>query len=384
MRHCPACQATVVDEPPPSECPACGQEAPARGFPDDPLLGTTIDGRYRLEGRLGAGGMGVVYRAHARQGQVRAVKVLHGWLSQSEDMVRRFRREARAAARLHGPHAVRIEATGELPGGALFIAMELVEGESVSQRLRRAGWLEVRDGLELLAQAADGLAEAHAAGLVHRDLKPDNLLLEPVTGGPGFRVRILDFGIVKHLDATQGTVGQTVTGRVFGTPEFMSPEQARGAADLDHRSDIFSLGVCAYLWWSGQLPYTGPNAQAIMIARLTDDALPLSEARPGRRFPAEVDALVARMLAREPANRWPDMASVARAAREALAALEAPRPSRPPTRPVAPVHPPRRRSTPMAGVSGRAPTPRRVLRIGLAVGAFLLAMWGVAWFLGPG
>ncbi|MCK6575417.1 serine/threonine protein kinase [Myxococcota bacterium] len=383
MRHCPGCQATIDTEPPPVVCPACGQDAPARGFPEDPLLGTTVDGRYRLEGRLGAGGMGVVYRARTRDGQLRAVKVLHGWLSQSEDMVRRFRREARAAARLHGPHAVRIEASGELPGGALFIAMELVEGESVSQRLRRAGWFEARDGLELLAQAATGLAEAHEAGLVHRDLKPDNLLLEPVEGSPGFRVRILDFGIVKHLDASLGTVGQTATGRVFGTPEFMSPEQARGAVDLDHRSDIFSLGVCAYLWWTGQLPFSGPNAQAIMIARLTEDALPMSEVRAGRRFPEALDALVARMLARDPAERWPSMEAVARAAREALAHLQTPAADVPQTRPVTPVAPPRRRSTPGRGVSGPNSTARRTLRVGLVVAAFLLAMWGVAWMLRP-
>lgn len=263
--------------------------------------------------------------------------------------------------------------------------MELVEGESVSQRLRRAGWFEVRDGLELLAQAASGLAEAHAAGLVHRDLKPDNLLLEPVPEPPGFRVRILDFGIVKHLDAAQGTVGQTATGRVFGTPEFMSPEQARGAADLDHRSDVFSLGVCAYLWWTGQLPYTGPNAQAIMIARLTDDALPMSEVRPGRRFPAEVDALVARMLTRDPAARWQSMDAVARAACEALATIAAPPAARPgpDTRPESAVHSPRRRSAPLKGASGVSMATRQTLRVGLAVLAFLLAMWGVAWFLRP-
>ncbi len=382
MLYCPGCQEIVQGVAPMGECPACGRDAPTRGWPDDPLLGTTISGRYRLESRLGAGGMGVVYRARDRAGRALAVKILHAYLSTSDDMLRRFRREARAAARLRGPHAVRVFESGELPDGSLFIAMELVGGESISRRLIRTGWIEAGEGLELLAQLADGLAEAHAAGLVHRDLKPDNLLIEPAEDAAGFRARILDFGIVKHLDAAQGTVGQTVTGRVFGTPEFMSPEQARGDPDLDHRSDIFSLGICAFLWWTGRLPWEGPNPQAVMLSRLTTDAPPLSEARPGRHFSPAVDALVARMLARSTADRIPSMEAVAAAARAAARQLVEPADSTA-TRPVEATPEPRRPPTPLRLEPS---VTRRLGRVGgyvLLVGAFLAAMWGVAWLLAP-
>jgi serine/threonine protein kinase len=249
--------------------------------------------------------MGTVYRAQSRDGRLYAVKTLHPWLSQSDDMNRRFRREARAAARLEGPHTVRVQDSGELPDGTLFIVMELVDGESLTDRVEREGWLDAPTTLRILRQLALGLAEAHALGLVHRDLKPDNIYLTP--GPAGDHVKILDFGIVKYLDAALGTIGQTDTGRVFGTPEYMSPEQARGDPDLDHRSDIFSAGILAFVCLTGRLPWEGADPRAAMVRRLTEDAPRVTAVRRDLEVPAALVDLVARMLARVPADRptWP-------------------------------------------------------------------------------
>jgi serine/threonine protein kinase len=344
---------------------------PSRGWPDDTLLGTTVLGRLRLVRRLGSGGMGTVYRAQSRDGRLYAVKTLHPWLSQSDDMNRRFRREARAAARLEGPHTVRVQDSGELPDGTLFIVMELVDGESLTDRVEREGWLDAPTTLRILRQLALGLAEAHALGLVHRDLKPDNIYLTP--GPAGDHVKILDFGIVKYLDAALGTIGQTDTGRVFGTPEYMSPEQARGDPDLDHRSDIFSAGILAFVCLTGRLPWEGADPRAAMVRRLTEDAPRVTAVRRDLEVPAALVDLVARMLARVPADRPADMAEVVRA----IDALERDQDNQGPTR-----------ASPHRSASPEPPgsETRRVTR-GLAKGLwstgllFFAAMAGVAFAL---
>ena len=324
VRYCVHCHSTLADADA-EACTACGQVKPSRGWPDDPLLGTTILGRMRLARRLGAGGMGTVYRAQGRDGARFAVKTLHPWLSQSDDMNRRFRREARAASRLSGPHTVRVHEAGELPDGTLFIVMDLVEGESLTDRIERDGWLSARAALRIIGQLAEGLSEAHAAGLVHRDLKPDNVYL--TQGVDGDHVKVLDFGIVKYLDAALGTVGHTDTGRVFGTPEYMSPEQARGDEDLDQRSDIFSAGILLFLCLTGRLPWEGADPRASMVRRLTDDAPLISAVRPDLTFAPGLVTLCARMLARDPNHRPADMRDVLAAMRglelEAPAAREA-------------------------------------------------------------
>ena len=370
VRYCVDCQGTLVG-PEAEACPGCGRVMPSRGWPDDTLLGTTVLGRLRLVRRLGSGGMGTVYRAQSRDGRLYAVKTLHPWLSQSDDMNRRFRREARAAARLEGPHTVRVQDSGELPDGTLFIVMELVDGESLTDRVEREGWLDAPTTLRILRQLALGLDEAHALGLVHRDLKPDNIYLTP--GPAGDHVKILDFGIVKYLDAALGTIGQTDTGRVFGTPEYMSPEQARGDPDLDHRSDIFSAGILAFVCLTGRLPWEGADPRAAMVRRLTEDAPRVTAVRRDLEVPAALVDLVARMLARVPADRPADMAEVVRA----IDALERDQDNQGPTR-----------ASPHRSASPEPPgsETRRVTR-GLAKGLwstgllFFAAMAGVAFAL---
>ena len=252
--------------------------------------------------------MGVVYRARDQHDLPIAIKTLRIQHRMSPQLVRRFRREARTAALLRGPAAVRVHDAGELDDGTLYYAMDLVEGESLRQRLRRSGPLPVDEVLLVLRQLAVGLIEAHDLGLVHRDLKPENLLLSP---GPDGRMvlKVLDFGVVKILDERVGTVGGTETGQIFGTPEFMSPEQVRGATDLDARSDIFSAGVCVFLLLVGRLPYPATTPQGSMLIRLDRDAPHLSQACP-RPFPVGLDYIVARMLARTQDERYPSMTAV--------------------------------------------------------------------------
>ncbi len=307
MRVCDKCGHNL--EPPGPRCPSCKREQPARGWPTDPLIGRSVGGRYRIERRLGVGGMGVVYRAVGRDGAAVAIKTLHTHLVQHDDMVRRFRREARSASMLEGPHTARVYETGELPDGTLFYVMELVEGRSLTRWLDQ-GALPVSVAVDLMKQLAEGIAEAHGLGLVHRDIKPDNLLVGE--GAEGLHLCILDFGIVKVTDAAIGTVGATGTGKVFGTPEFMSPEQARGAQAVDLRTDIFSAGICFFAMLTGKLPYAG-TPQASMMARMINEAPKLRSVRPA--LPEELEGIVARMLERDPDQRFQHMDEV-------LAALE--------------------------------------------------------------
>lgn len=304
MRVCPACHANLPDDP--RWC-ACGRERPPRGWPTDDLVGRSVAGRYRIERRIGVGGMGVVYRATGRDGEPVAIKTLPSRLADAEDLARRFRREARVASLLRGPHVVEVRDAGELPDGTLYYAMELVDGTPLSRLLAR-GPLPVRSALLLLGQLADALAEAHGLGLVHRDLKPDNLLV--VTGAGGLCLKVLDFGIVKVLDPALGTMGATQDGKIFGTPEYMSPEQARGAASVDHRTDIYSAGVCAFAMLTGRLPFEGETPQQAMLARMAHDAPLLSAVLGPDAVPPVVEAMVARMLARRPEDRYPDVATL--------------------------------------------------------------------------
>lgn len=315
MRVCHTCHTNV--EPGAAVCPGCAAEQPLSGWPGDPLIGRSVAGRYRIERRIGVGGMGVVYRAVDREGQPVAVKTLHAHYGQSDEMVRRFRREARMAALLKGPHVCQIHESGELPDGTLFYAMELVLGRSLTQILEEDGALPVPEAVDLLRQLAQGLDEAHELGLVHRDLKPDNLIVS--VSGRGFRrLRILDFGIVKVLDKNIGTVGQTGTDKVFGTLEYMAPEQAQAAKQVDRRADIYAAGVIMFAMLANRLPFSGDNPHAVMIARIRKDAPALSRVVGPGVIPEALEALVARMLARDPAARPQTMSEV----RDALEALD--------------------------------------------------------------
>jgi tetratricopeptide (TPR) repeat protein len=326
---------------------------PARNNPlTDPAarLAASLADRYRLERELGRGGMAVVHRAYdVRHDRPVAIKILRPELAASLG-ADRFLREIRFAARLQHPNILPLLDSGELAAEAglgppvLWYAMPLVEGESLRDRLLRGGPQPLPDVLRWTAELADALAYAHAHGIVHRDLKPENVLLSAAGGEPGVPPHALlaDFGVARALE-TGADDRLTETGLAIGTPAYMSPEQSLGDATVDGRTDLYSLGCVVYELLTGEPPYTGPTAQAIVAKRLTD---PVPSARRLREsVPPALDLVLQRLLAKSPADRYAGAADLSAALSAALAAAH---PSDASTAIApAPVHPPRRRSRPV-------------------------------------
>ena len=311
--HCGECQADLPDAA--RFCLSCGARV-ERAAPDatiDPLreaLTKAIGFQYQIERLLGRGGMGAVYLAHelALDRDV-AIKVLPPEQAGASDVRERFRREARTAARLSHQHIVPLYTFGEVSGLVYFV-MGYVKGESLASRLERQGPLDSEAARTLIAGVADALAYAHRLGVVHRDIKPDNVLIDAESGAP----LLTDFGIAKATitDAQQTTAQLTTAGQLVGTPHYMSPEQAMGQPDVGPASDLYSLGVVAYEIVSGVRPFAGQNPMDVLTQRLTRDPKPLTSVAP--EVAPDLAQVIMRCLQRDPANRWPD----ARSLREAL------------------------------------------------------------------
>jgi serine/threonine-protein kinase len=268
---------------------------------DKPLparLAEALGDAYTLEGEIGRGGMGVVYRARDERLQRRvAIKVLPPELAYQKDIRERFTREAQTAARLSHPHIVPIHTVGEGQGLVYFV-MGYVDGESVAGRIRRRGKLPMDEARRIMMESADALSAAHALSIIHRDIKPDNILLE----GPRGRVMVTDFGIAKALSSTSGAT-LTGAGVAIGTPAFMSPEQAAGEREIDGRSDVYSLGVVSFQMLTGELPFTAPTVAGILMKQITEPAPDVRTRRPD--VPEELALAVSRCLEKDPENRWP-------------------------------------------------------------------------------
>jgi serine/threonine protein kinase len=280
------------------------------------MLGTTL-GNYRIERQLGAGGMGVVYEGtHVLLGRTAAVKVLLAKYSQDDSIVQRFFNEARAATAIKHPGIVEIYDFGHAPEGA-YIVMELCDGESLATRIRRRRTMPVVAAVTIVRHIAGTLAVAHAAGIIHRDLKPDNVFVvrDPDIEG-GERIKLLDFGIAKLATETAGP-SQTTTGVIMGTPNYMSPEQCRGAGQIDHRSDLYAIGCILFELLCGRVPFVGEGSGDIIGAHLLTPPPQPSSLMPA--IPAELEALVLRLLAKKPAER-PESASALAAELQRLAA----------------------------------------------------------------
>jgi serine/threonine-protein kinase len=242
--------------------------------------------------------MGVVYRARDERLQRRvAIKVLPPELAFQSDIRARFTREAQTAARLSHPHIVPIHTVGEGEGLVYFV-MGYVDGESVAGRIKRRGKLPVEEARRIMAETADALGAAHTFGVIHRDIKPDNILLEGTRG----RVMVTDFGIAKALSQASGAT-LTGAGVAIGTPSFMSPEQAAGEREIDGRSDIYSLGVVAYQMLTGDLPFYAPTVAGILMKQITEPAPDVRGKRPD--IPEDLALAVSRCLEKDPENRWP-------------------------------------------------------------------------------
>lgn len=267
---------------------------------DDELLGRTLGGTYRIEARLGAGGMGAVYRAtHLRTSRSYAVKVLLPEVAVRRDAMARFRREAEAVGALGHANVVAIHDFDVAEGWA-YLVMDLLEGEDLAARLRRVGRLSVAEATAIAAGIGAGLAAAHARGLVHRDLKPANVFLARQAGAPE-RPLLLDFGLAKSL-VEDGELSQlTASGVVMGTPQYMSPEQASGLP-LDARADLYSLATIYYEMLAGRTPFEAPTVPALFARLATEPAPPIDRFRSD--VPPNLAYAIARALGKSPDERF--------------------------------------------------------------------------------
>ena len=270
------------------------------------LSGRTLDGKYQLEAKIGTGGVGAVYLAtRLHIGDKVAVKVLRSDKSGDAQATERFRLEARMAAHLKHPNAVVIYDYGVTADGLRYLVMEFVEGRTLRQLIAHQGALPVSFVAEINAQICAALDEAHRQGLIHRDIKPDNIIVQETTAG--LRVKVLDFGIAKL--SSLGASNLTQTGTIVGTPRYMSPEQCM-SEQLDGRSDIYSLGIVLYEMLCGIVPFNAPSSTAIAVQQVTQPPPPLRQINPN--VPPEVEAVILRTLEKKREARPPTAADLAK------------------------------------------------------------------------
>jgi eukaryotic-like serine/threonine-protein kinase len=269
-------------------------------------MGDVVAGKYRVDHVLGAGGMGIVVAAMQLELDRRvAIKFLLRAVAKNEEVVARFSREARAAARMQGEHVARVLDVGALPDGLPYMVMEHLEGSDLAERISVQRGMPLEEIARIVIEACDALAEAHAAGIVHRDLKPANLFLARQPDRTT-TVKLLDFGISK---APTGSAGITSTQAVIGSPVYMSPEQLVSAKNVDHRSDIWSLGVVLFEALAGVPPFNAESMPQIVTRILHTPAPRMLETRPD--LPPQVDQLVAACLEKDPAARPQNVAQLA-------------------------------------------------------------------------
>jgi serine/threonine protein kinase len=281
----------------------------------DPFIGRDIlNGSFHILQKVGSGGMGSVYKALQREmNRMVGVKILHPKLADRKDLVSRFGREARAMSQLSHPNIVRVFLYGELEDGSLYIIMEFLEGKNLNQTVRAEGPFSIDRALPILVQASSALDEAHRAGIIHRDLKPENIFLVQKGTLRDFP-KVLDFGLAKvgERQLRPGSVILTQEGMVFGTPEFMSPEQAQGKR-LSPASDVYSLAIILYEVLTGKLPFDAKGAMEFIQLHVTGKPIPLNKRVPGRTFPPELEQIVDRALSKRPEDRFATAAEFARA-----------------------------------------------------------------------
>src|SRR5690348_9480853 len=271
------------------------------------LRGTTLNGRYRLEDRIGAGGMSTVYRATDETLQrTVAIKLMNREIATDSDQLERFRREARAVAQLSHPHIVGVIDYGE-DDGRPYIVFEYVEGETLKERIRRSGRLPITEAVAYAIEIARALGTAHARHIVHRDVKPQNVLVDEEGSA-----KVTDFGIARSLDED----GLTADGRVLGTTDYVSPEQALGH-DVNGQSDIYSLGVVLYEMLTGDVPFHGENQVSVAMKHVREDLPDVKEVRP--EVSAGLAAVLDRMTEKELDRRYADVDTLVADLEEALA-----------------------------------------------------------------
>lgn len=263
-----------------------------------------VGGKYKLERILGRGGMGDVYAASTPNGERAAVKLLRSEHASTDALIERFKREAKIASRVQSPFVAKMMGAGHARDGDLWIAFELLEGETLRERIRRAGPLSVRDAGPIVDDILQGLIAVHAAGVVHRDIKPSNIFLATNPAGEVI-AKLLDFGVSKVDGARSGSSNPALTGEddTLGTESFMAPEQLGRSAGVDVRADLYALGVTLFYALTGTLPFLGATAAARLQHRQTEDPRTLTAAT-GQEWLPELEHFIRRLAARQPEERF--------------------------------------------------------------------------------
>lgn len=316
MKVCPVCDKEYSDTQ--SLCPV---DAAALQVANDSLVGQTLAGKYSIEELIKSGGMGSVYRGkHVLMDKTVAVKVLRPSLAVDDVVVARFSREAKAASRISHPHAVSVTDFGEAENGVVFLVMEYLDGQTLKEIIRNEGPMPLARAVEIVRQVSGALDAAHQQGVVHRDLKSDNVMLNQTNGGDW--AKVLDFGIAK-IQEPEGTRDHDITAPnlVIGTPQYMSPEQCSQTGPIDARSDVYSLGVILYEMLAGRVPFTGESPTVIMMKQVQDAPPSILAARPD--LPKGIGEVVERALAKQPAARFQTAGQLS----EALTAIAADAPA---------------------------------------------------------
>jgi len=285
----------------------------------DPYVGQQIAGQFRILQKIGTGGMGAVYKAEQPEmNRFVAVKILHSKYLTRADLVSRFRREARAMSHLSHPNTARVFLYGQLDDGACYFVMEYLEGRNLAQMVRAHGPMEPERAINVMIQVCGALEEAHNQGIIHRDLKPENVFLT-VQGGIQDFPKVLDFGLAKVTERQMrpGSMILTQEGMVFGTPEFMSPEQARGEP-LDARSDIYSLGTILYELLTGKLPFDAKQPMDYINMHINEPPIPLVERVPGKDFPPGLQEVISKSLEKNRDDRPASAAEFGQALRDVI------------------------------------------------------------------
>ena len=334
IRRCPTCARRFSRDA--SFCPFCGERLVAGAFDAvaDALLHSVVDGRYEVLEVLGEGGMGRVYKVrHQSLGRTFAMKVLRRDLAGDEELAARFLREARATAAVKHAGIVEITDFGQTAEGLPFFAMEMLEGQTLGQLIAAGGPLPAGPAARIVRHVAMALGAAHEAGVVHRDLKPDNVFLLGDVLGPSVEIRVVDFGAAKII----GSSRITRTGVVFGTPHYMSPEQASGR-EIDHRADIYALGVVMYEAFTGRVPFEADTYMGVLTQHMFVTPLPPSQVTAAARELGALEEITLRCLEKDPGRRFASMEDLAGALDRAVrfrddgSAEVAPRSSRRPPR----------------------------------------------------
>src|ERR1051326_53606 len=294
-------------------CPVCGKEysdtstlcpidAAVLRHDEDPLIGKTLAEKYLVEDLIKHGGMGAVYRGkHVLMEKTVAIKVLRPSLALDNEVVARFSREAKAASRISHPHAVSVTDFGEDEHGVVFLVMEYLDGRTLKEAIKTDGPMDLDRVVEIVRQVSGALDIAHQQGVVHRDLKSDNIMLVRHDGTEW--AKVLDFGIAK-IQQPEGArdIDITAANLVIGTPQYMSPEQCSQSGPIDARSDVYSLGIIIFEMLAGRVPFTGESPTMIMMKQVQDPPPSIREARP--QLPAAIETVIDRALAKRPADRF--------------------------------------------------------------------------------